>query len=226
MALVVPLKFATPLMSLCAGTVGLALLVLDWGRVDVRLAWRLVVGGVCGLPVGIALLSFGSQAVLRIVLGSVLLAFCLYETFVRIPDRVRGLSGLPYGCGFLAGVCGGAFTMPGPAIVAYGRIRDWPGDRFRATITGFAVPFGLTMLVSHGLSGFWTPALFRAYAVALPALGLGMFAGNTVHRRVPTETFRRLIRVGLFATGLMLVWQGVGDVNAPTPRTVVTPDSR
>ena len=76
-------------------------------------------------------------------------------------------------------------------------------------MTGFAVPFGTAMATAHGLWGLWTRDLFVAFAWSLPALLGGLALGNVVHRRVPAETFRRLVRIGLAVVGVVLVIRGL-----------------
>lgn len=206
MALVVGPKFAAPLMSLCSATMGLVLLATDWRRVDLREAFPLIVGGLLGLGPGVLLLEYGDRRVLTLVLGLFLLAFCAYEAFfARAATERRAGRGAGYGFGFVAGVFGGMFTTPGPPVAAYGRLSGWPADRFRAMVTGFALPFGVTVATTHGCFGYWTRDVLLAYACVLPAIAVGFVLGNALHHRVPADTFRRLIRLGLVAIGVSLV---------------------
>lgn len=205
MTLVVGPEFAAPLMSLCSATMGLILLATDWRRVDVAQAWPLVAGGLIGLGPGVVLLVYGDRNVLTLVLGLFVLAFCLYEFLARGASTTRGGRGLGILFGIVAGVFGGMFTAPGPPVAAYGRLRSWPADRFRATVTGFSVPFGLSVATAHGCVGYWTRDVLVSYACVIPAIAVGFVVGNALHRRIPGETFRQLIRVGLVAIGISLM---------------------
>ena len=68
----------------------------------------------------------------KVVLGTVIIAFAMY--------RMRGRDGvelkddrLAWMFGFGAGVLGGAYGMNGPPLVAYGALRRWSPEQFRAT---------------------------------------------------------------------------------------------
>lgn len=213
MVLLVPLKTATPLMSLCSATVGLGLLAFDWRHVDVAKAWRIVAGAAAGLPLGVLLLRTTPVGYGRIALGLFVIVFILYDLVLAVPEGIRRLPALPYLFGFLAGTFGGFFTTPGPPVVAYGRLEGWPADRFRATMTGYAVPFGVMMCLGHGIGGFWTRTVFVAYGWAMPGLVVGLLLGNVVHRIVPQHLFRRVVQVVLSILGVVLVVQGIDSVS-------------
>ena len=63
----------------------------------------------------------------------------------------------------------------------------------------------LTVLISHTLAGNLTPVVWRNYLIALPAIGLGIFIGLKVDRRVNPATFRKIVLWLLIVMGARLI---------------------
>src|ERR1700741_1616498 len=82
------------------------------------------------------------------------------------------------GCGFLAGVLGGAYGMNGPPLVVYGSLRGWSPQHFRATLQGYFLPASRAGLLGYWLAGLWTPAVNRFYLLSLPFVVVATFFGR------------------------------------------------
>ena len=70
--------------------------------------------------------------------------------------------------GFGAGVLGGAYGMNGPPLVAYGTLRRWSPEQFRATLQGYFLPASLVGMAGYWVAGLWVPAVTRYYLMSLP----------------------------------------------------------
>lgn len=202
LALLVGVKTATPVVAFAASTIALVILWKSWRDVDMRAAWRLVVSSLVGIPFGLLLLKFAPEAYVKGVLGALLVAYGLYNLFApRLPETQS--EGLAYVFGFVAGVLGGAYNTNGPPVVVYGALRRWPPESFRATLQGCFVLTGLMILVGHGLAGLWTPLVLRLYLWSLPAILLAVFLGARLNRRIPRESFGRLVYAFLVVVGVL-----------------------
>jgi len=75
-----------------------------------------------GIPVGLLLLTSIHQQAVKIVLAICIIVFSIYSLVGRRPPELKNDSwAWLFGCGFVAGVIGGAFGMNGPPLVIYGR---------------------------------------------------------------------------------------------------------
>ena len=126
LALRIPLAVATPLAVLVSITIAFVVVAQDWRHIHVRSAGGLIGSSVLGLPLGLLLLSAGSPQILKSVLAVLLIAFSIY--CLRQPPLLARNNHLKlwlFGCGFSAGILGGAYGMNGPPLVLYGAMRGW-----------------------------------------------------------------------------------------------------
>ncbi len=148
LALFIPLSVAAPLAVLVSITIAAAVVVQDWRKIHVRSTGWLVGATLFGIPVGLALLTSRHQQAVRIALAVVITAFATYSLFGGKPPELKKDSRTwLLGCGFVAGVFGGAYGINGPPLVIYGAMRRWSAQHFRATLQGYflpASPIGMT----------------------------------------------------------------------------------
>jgi uncharacterized membrane protein YfcA len=203
LALVIDLQTATPVVGLVVLAISGLMLLRNWRNVNVRDGWRLVASAVLGIPFGLMLLRGGSEAIIKGVLGAVLVAFGLYRL---ISPRVREPNGAGWlwVSGFISGVLGGAYNTNGPPIVIYGSARRWSPDRFRATLQMVFLATGVFIAAGQGLAGFWTSTVFRLVLYALPAVAVGTLAGGRLGRAIRQEMFNRIVYVLLIVMGIMM----------------------
>jgi uncharacterized membrane protein YfcA len=209
LAVTIGLRTAAPLVAFVGPTISLLILARDWRRVELGPAGRLIAATLLGIPVGIYGLARLPEAPLLFALGLLILLYGLFG-LARPGSRIeREKPGFPWLIGWVAGVLGGAYNTNGPPIVAYGLLRGWPPDSFRATLQGYFLPTGLAILAGHGLAGLWTAAVLRSYAYALPAIVGGVLLGGLANRKLSHTTFTRLVYAGLTLMGVVTLLRAV-----------------
>jgi uncharacterized protein len=202
LAILLGITTATPLVAMTGPLLSLGILVFDWKQVDLKSTWRLLAASVLGIPLGLAFLNTGSEALVKTILALVLVLFGVYSLFARhIPLLGDGWA-FPFG--FIAGVLGGAYNTNGPPIVVYSSLKRWNPDRFRGTLQGYFLPTGLIVAASHGLTGLWTPEVVRLFLYSIPVNAVAIAAGHWLHQRIPEGKFDRLVYVLLIALGIFL----------------------
>jgi hypothetical protein len=115
LALCIPLKVAAPLAVLVSITIAAVVVAQDWRKIHVRSTGWLFASTLLGIPFGLMLLTSIHQQVVKIALAIFILLFSAYSLIGSKPpelkrDSLRWLGG----CGFFAGVLGGAYGMNGP----------------------------------------------------------------------------------------------------------------
>ena len=204
LAMAVGLKTASPLVAFMGPTISLLILARGWRKADMRSAARLIAASCLGIPVGIYGLARLPEEPLKVALGALILlygAFGLAKPGARIRNEKAWL---PWLVGWGAGVLGGAYNTNGPPVVAYGMLRGWPPEGFRATLQGYFLPTGLMILAGHGLAGLWTGEVLRSYLYSLPAIVLGVVLGGLLNRKLTHELFAKLVYGSLAAMGAAL----------------------
>lgn len=204
LALLLGVRVATPVVAFAASTIALTILLRHWRSVDVRATWRLVVASLAGIPFGLLLLKYAPEGPVKMALGALLILYGLYSLVAPRLPVVRG-EGLAYAFGFVAGLLGGAYNTNGPPVVIYGALKGWPPEHFRATLQGCFLLTGLMILIGHGVAGLWTSQVLQLYAFSLPAIMLAVFAGERLNRRIPRETFSRVVYALLVVMGALFM---------------------
>ena len=201
-------RTAAPTVAAVALTVYSVNLVRYRRGINPKEVLRLGIASAAGVPVGIWLLSNADEQIVMRVLGLVLFGYALYSLVQ--PNVPRTLSrGWVYPAGFLAGCFGGAYNTPGPPVILYGQMRQWPREEFRAVLQALFFLNGILVVGSHALADHYSGQILSYYVYSLPALALGILVGSFVDRRIDQKRFRTIVLVMILALGFALLL-GIG----------------
>lgn len=206
LALFIPLKVAAPLAVLVSITIAAVVVAQDWRKIHVSSAGWLVGSTLFGIPVGLMLLASSHQKAVKVALAIFIMVFATYCLLGRKPPELKSDSkAWLLGCGFVAGVTGGAFGMNGPPLVIYGAMRRWSAQHFRATLQAYFLPASVIGMGGYWLAGLWVPAVTHYYLVCLPLLLPAVWLGRVVNHRLHGDTFLRYVYVVLGGIGAVLL---------------------
>jgi uncharacterized protein len=210
LVLFIPLKVAAPVAVLVSITIAAVVVVQDWRKIHVRSAGWLVGATLFGIPLGLALLTSSHQKTVKIALAIFILAFAVYSLFGRKPPELKSDSkAWLLGCGFVAGIIGGAFGMNGPPLVIYGAMRRWSAQHFRATLQAYFLPASVIGMVGYWLAGLWVPAVTHYYLLSFPVLLPAVWLGRVVNHRLHGDVFLKYVYAGLAVIGVVLLAESV-----------------
>jgi len=208
LALFLPVTVAAPVAVLLSITIATVVVVQDWEKIHLRSTGWLVGFTLLGIPLGLLLLTRVHQDAVKAVLGVLLLAFSGYALFGGAPPKLRRDSRRWLaGCGFCAGVLGGAYGFNGPPLIIYGTMRQWTPQHFRATLQGYFLPASLLGMTGYYFAGLWLPMVTHFYLISLPVVLPTIFLGRWLNHRMRGDTFLHYIHVGLICIGLTLLAQ-------------------
>jgi uncharacterized membrane protein YfcA len=207
-SLMVGLQVAAPMVALTALTV-YSINVARYRRaIDYKELLRLGVAAVLGVPLGIWVLTSMDESVVMRILGLMLVTYAIFA-LVRPTTKWVLSRHWAYPAGLLAGCLTGAYNVPGPPVIVYGSLRQWPRDEFRALLQAIFFIGGVLVVGSHLVAQRVTADVLRLYLFALPALGLGILVGSRVDRYVDRDRFRTIVTVMVLVLGLALLF-GIG----------------
>lgn len=210
LALFIPLPVAAPLVVLVSITIAALVVAQDWHKIHLRNTGWLVGSTLFGIPLGLLLLTSSYQQAAKIALAISILAFAAYSLLGSKPPRLKtDTKAWLLGCGFIAGVFGGAYGMNGPPLVIYAAMRRWSAQEFRATLQGYFLPASILGMFGYWMAGLWVPAVTHYYLLCLPALLPAVWLGRLVNHRLHGDTFLRFVYLGLVVIGAMLLLQSV-----------------
>jgi hypothetical protein len=210
LALFIPLKVAAPVAVLVSITIAAVVVAQDWRKIHLRSIGWLVGSTLVGIPVGLLLLTSSHQKAMKIALGIFIVAFSMYSLLGRRPPELKTDSkAWLLGCGFVAGVIGGAYGMNGPPLVIYGAMRRWSAQHFRATLQAYFLPASVIGMGGYWLAGLWVPAVTHYYLLCLPVLLPAVWLGRVVNHRLHGDAFLKYVYVGLAGIGVVLLAESV-----------------
>jgi uncharacterized membrane protein YfcA len=210
LALTIPIEIAAPVAVLLSITIAAIVVVQDWRKIHVSSTAWLLASTLPGIPMGIALLTSTHQHLVKGILAIVIVAFSGYSLLRRRPPELHGDSRVwLLGCGFVAGVLGGAYGMNGPPLVVYGAMRRWPPPHFRATLQGYFLPASVVAMAGYWFAGLWVPAVTHYYLLSLPVAVPAIFLGRVVNRRLRGDSFLAYVHGGLVCVGALLLAQAI-----------------
>lgn len=206
LALYIPIEVAAPLSVSVSITVAGMIIIQDWKKVHVKSAGWLVLSTIFGIPLGLLLLTSVEELVVKIILGLVIILFSIYSILDKSPillkeDKMNWL----LGCGFIAGILGGAYGLNGPPLVIYGSLRRWTPQYFRATLQGYFLPASIVGMLGFYISGLWTSEVNQYFLISLFTVIPAVFLGRILNHRLSAEGFLKWVYVGLLLIGIFLL---------------------
>jgi len=204
--LFIPLEEAVPLFVLMSVLVALVVVVQDHRVIHFSSAKWLILYALPGIPIGLLILEYGNEYVVKIGLGLLIVAYSLYSMFAKKTlslDRDNRL--WLFICGFLSGVLGGAYGVNGPPLVVYGNMRKWSAQQFRATLQAYFLPASFIGIVGYFIQGFIGLIVIKHFLFALPGIVPAIFLGRFLNRKLHGDAFFRYVFFGLIGIGTALI---------------------
>ena len=204
------LHLFTPLET-AALTVGYNILVQSYGTWRMRHAfdwsrlWPFVLGGLPGVAVGILVLRHADAGTMRIAVGVFLVLYALYGLLRPALRPIRAGAAADSAAALVGGLLGAMAGFPGILVVIWCSLRGWSKDVQRAVFQPVSVALLVSAAVTLVASGSVTRPIVDRFAIGLPALLLGTWAGFALYGRVNEEMFRRILLMLLLASGLFLL---------------------
>jgi uncharacterized membrane protein YfcA len=191
--------------------VSYGLLVQIYGIWKLRraLKWRavapFVIGGVIGVPIGTALLTYINADYLRIGVGALLIVYSTYSLARPHFKPMHAGFAVETGVGFLNGVLGGMTGLSGPIITMWCQLRGWSKDTQRAVFQPVILAAFAMSAISLSFAGAVTPELAKLYVYGLLPLAAGLWLGLRLYGHLDDAAFRKVILVLLLLSGLALI---------------------
>ncbi len=208
LALRLPIEISAPLAALISITIALIVVVQDWRKIHLHSTGWLIFATLFGIPLGLTLLTSSHQRLVKAMLALVIIAFAVYSLIGEKPPQLtRDSKPWLLGCGFTAGVLGGAYGMNGPPLAIYGAMRRWTAQQFRATLQGYFLPASALGMVGYWVKGLWVPAVTHYFLISLPAMIPAILLGKFVNHRLHGEVFLKYIYCALVVIGAVLLVQ-------------------
>lgn len=198
-------------LSVFGALVGQLLAVFTVRRgFNLRLLLPFVLGGLAGIPLGVAVLPHLDMAWFKALLGGFLALWCPVMLMARslppitvggrLGDAVAGMAG-----GVLSGI--GGFAGPVPTLWA--TLRGFGKDEQRAVIQNFNLSMLLVTMGVYLGSGVVTVQMLPYFAIVAPAMLVPTLLGARLYIGISEARFRQIVLGLLTASGVALLASAV-----------------
>lgn len=165
-----------------------------------------LLGGLVGVPAGVALLRVIDPNGFKLAVGIILLLWCPTMLLARsLPHVTGGGRWADAGAGWVGGVMGGLGGLTGPAPTLWCALRGWGRDTQRAVFQSFNLTMQVATMAAYLATGTIDATAAWMFAVVAPAMLVPTLIGARMYRRFSDAGFQRLVLWLLTASGLVLV---------------------
>lgn len=168
-----------------------------------------LLGGACGVPLGLLILHSIPTAALMALVGAFLVTYATYSMLKPKSLRIQSKSGWRTSAlvGMTGGIIGGFTAFPGAAVVTWSGLRHLPKREARSVVQPYILGLQVLSLVLLALQ---RPATFdRKYwtllEITLPVVLPCTLLGVNLYRKLSDIDFRRITFMLLAISGVALV---------------------
>lgn len=213
LALVVEPGLALGVMLPLLMLIDLATLRPYWGQWHLPSAKLLILGGVPGVALGAWFYALTSDDVLRVLIGSISVAFVCWQLAQSRGLLRKSQKVLPKWIGLSAGLAAGFTSFVshagGPPAAVYLLRQGLNKTQYQACTVLVFWAINICKFVPYAFLGLFTWQTFQANLLLAPFALLGAWMGVKLHRAIPEAWFFRLTYTLLTITGTKLIWDGL-----------------
>jgi len=201
---VLPVEIAAPLFAIVATASRPFMLLRYRSAFSFSNIWRLLVGAIIAIPIGVELLRVVDEGIIRTVLAFVVIGYVLLNLALEhLPKLEHPLWG--WFLGFIGGLLAGAYNIGGPPAVMYATGRQWQADEFRANLQTYSLINNIVVVMAHARNGNITPDVLQLFVFVIPTAFLGLILGFALNEYINQDVFRKLVLGLLFVSGVRLL---------------------
>jgi uncharacterized protein len=180
------------------------------GEYDKRLLRFMLPFGLLGTLIGMFLFKLLSAQAVAGFVGAFTLLFLAQQLLFKPKADAKAL---PRWLGAILVTTSGFTSFiahaGGPPINAYALPLTLKPLVFAATLSYFFFFINLSKWLPYAYLGLLDLRNFWTSLVLIPFVGVGVWLGQTIARRINTTLFYRLVYLGMFLSGSKLLWDGL-----------------
>ena len=162
-----------------------------------------VVGGVCGLPVGVWVLPLLDSNWFKVFIGALLILWCPIMLFSKTIPTPKPTYPLVNGfIGILGGVMSGLGGFAGAIPTLWCYVRGYDRHTQRAVIQNFNLAILSVTMVTYLATGLVTASVLPLLAIVLPAMLIPTLLGTRIYKYISDAVFRKVVLSLLIGSGL------------------------
>ncbi|MEA9578703.1 sulfite exporter TauE/SafE family protein [Xanthomonas nasturtii] len=180
---------------------------------DWRVLLPFVLGGLTGIPLGVALLPRIDMDMFKAILGTLLVFWCPAMLMAKQLPRIRKGGRVADGVvGLAGGVMGGLGGFTGTLPTLWCTLRGYEKDQQRTVIQNFNLSMLLVTMGTYLGTGMVTRDMLPLFAIVAPAMLVPTLLGARLYVGLSEATFRQVVLGLLTASGVAMLVSSVPDL--------------
>ncbi|MDB5896079.1 MAG: permease [Rhodoferax sp.] len=173
---------------------------------DIRRLAPFVLGGLAGIPLGVALLPRMDMAWFRLVFGSLLVVWCPAMLMAKhLPKVTTGGRAVDAVVGLAGGVMGGLGGFTGALPTLWCTLRGLDKDVQRAIVQNFNLSMLAVTMAMYAGTGIVTRAMLPIFGVVAIAMLVPTVLGTRLYIGISEAAFRKIVLGLLTASGVAML---------------------
>ena len=165
-----------------------------------------VLGGLAGIPLGVALLPRLDMVWFKAVLGTLLVVWCPAMLMARRLPRITAGGRIGDGlAGLAGGVMGGLGGFTGAPPTLWCTLRGFDKDAQRTVVQNFNLSMLSVTMATYLATGLVTREMLPLFAVVAPAMLLPTLLGARLYHGISEARFRQIVLGLLTASGVAML---------------------
>ncbi|WP_442597751.1 sulfite exporter TauE/SafE family protein [Parapusillimonas sp. JC17] len=182
---------------------------------DLKRLAPFVLGGLLGVPLGVALLPKLDIVWFKAILGALLVVWCPVMLMARrLPHVEAGGRLLDGAVGVTGGIMGGLGGFTGIVPSLWCTLRGLGKDTQRAVIQNFNLSMLIVTMGSYIATGIVTRDMLPVFGMMIPAILVPSLLGARVYIGISENAFRQVVLGLLTASGIAMLAASVPQIMA------------
>lgn len=172
--------------------------------------WPFLIGGLVGIPIGVAILPMLNIQIFKAFLGTLLVLWCPFMLALpHLPKISAGGRIADAVAGWVGGIMGGIGGFAGIIPTLWCSLRGFQKDEQRAIIQNFNLAALSVTMGIYIAKGIATREMLPMFAVVALAMLVPTIFGTRLYIGLSETAFRRIVLILLTLSGLALVVSSV-----------------
>ena len=105
-----------------------------------------------------------------------------------------------------------SISFGNPPVAIYSLWVGWSKEDTMGTMNVFTICATILTCTAHASAGLYSMALLPYALVGIPATVIGVCVAHPIAKRIPQESFRRILLVIIAAAGVVCPYQGLSRI--------------
>ncbi|HCX72146.1 MAG TPA: sulfite exporter TauE/SafE family protein [Candidatus Cloacimonas sp.] len=202
-------KLMVPVLLLYSILINVVVFSSCWRSLELKRILVLLIFGIIGMPLGTHLLVVLPDNYLRIGIGFLIFVFgCLQLLGFKKKFKQNSMVSAPIG--LISGILSGSISMSGPPIILLLTNQEVDKNVFRSNLAAYFFILNIFTIPVYIMNNLLTTPVLNISLKYLPALLMGVLAGNYFSHKIKEEHFRKITLLLLILLGIISIFGGIG----------------